>query len=806
MALLVVPLLLVGALELSLRLGGFGHPTAFILSREINGREFWINNDSFGWRFFPRAQARTPQPFAILRDKPKDTTRVFVFGESAAFGDPKPAFGVSRMLEVLLSHRHPERRFEVVNVAMTAINSHVIREIASDCSKADGDVWVIYMGNNEVVGPFGSGTVFGPQVPPLWAVRSSLALKASRTGQLLDVLRAKLNPPSADEREWGGMSMFLDHQVNMDDPRMERVYGHYERNLTDIIRTGRRGGADIVLCNVGVNLRNCAPFGSEFHPATTESQQAEWATYYELGNSLLERSDSRAAMAAFDAAAKVDDSSADLHFQKGRCWFSQTNTTMAARSLTRARDLDTLRFRFDSRMGEIVSRVALELTDDRVRFADVQAAFERHSPSGIPGREFFYEHVHLTWEGNYRLALTIAEQVDAFLRGQEAAPAGGPTAWASAAECARRLAWTDRSRLECIGEVLGRLQVPPFTRQLNHQEQLHHLQKVSAQAAVSIGTASLPVERAACEEAVEQSPNDPVLLDRLAALRLEMGDAAGAAEAAGRATELLPHAAPFWNRLGMILAQEGRREEALSALQTSLQLDPDELSAINNLAMIHLTLGHTNDALREWRRAISITPGFGTAYMGIGQVLETQGKIREADEYYRKAVQNRILRRNELSTLGQLCLRKRWYGDAVNILQEALQRAPNDPSLHLAIAEALKQLGRDEEANRHLGVAAQLNPQDLMTHFVLGRELGRQGKPAEAAKHFRVVVHLDPTLVEARINLGIALAKQGLTNEAIKEFNEVLRRNPTNATALQSISTLDPQPTAPQRPDESSAR
>ena len=46
---------------------------------------------------------------------------------------------------------------------MTGINSHVILPLARDCEEARADVWVIYMGNNEVVGPFGAGTVFGSQ-------------------------------------------------------------------------------------------------------------------------------------------------------------------------------------------------------------------------------------------------------------------------------------------------------------------------------------------------------------------------------------------------------------------------------------------------------------------------------------------------------------------------------------------------------------------------------------------------------------------------------------------------------------------
>jgi len=85
------------------------------------------------------------------------------------------------MLQAMLSLRYPGVRFEVVNAAMTAINSSVVLPIARDCANADGDIWVIYMGNNEVVGPFGPGTVFGPQVPPLPLIQSILALKTTRT-------------------------------------------------------------------------------------------------------------------------------------------------------------------------------------------------------------------------------------------------------------------------------------------------------------------------------------------------------------------------------------------------------------------------------------------------------------------------------------------------------------------------------------------------------------------------------------------------------------------------------------------------
>jgi hypothetical protein len=50
----------------------------------------------------------------------------------------------------------------VVNAAVTAINSHVVRPIVHDLTRREADLFIVYTGNNEVVGPFGAGTVFSP--------------------------------------------------------------------------------------------------------------------------------------------------------------------------------------------------------------------------------------------------------------------------------------------------------------------------------------------------------------------------------------------------------------------------------------------------------------------------------------------------------------------------------------------------------------------------------------------------------------------------------------------------------------------
>ena len=181
--LVLSPILFFGLLEAGLRLGGYGYPTGFFLGPDAAGT--CTTNYRFGWRFFPRPLARHGPASLLSSAKPAGTVRIFVLGDSAAMGTPDPSFNFGQILAVMLREQYPGVQFEVVNGAMTAINSHVTREIARDCAAREPDLFVVYMGNNEVIGPYGPGTVFQRWSPSLSMVRSSLWVKSTRVGELL---------------------------------------------------------------------------------------------------------------------------------------------------------------------------------------------------------------------------------------------------------------------------------------------------------------------------------------------------------------------------------------------------------------------------------------------------------------------------------------------------------------------------------------------------------------------------------------------------------------------------------------------
>jgi tetratricopeptide (TPR) repeat protein len=787
LALLGAPIALLAVLEITLRLAGFGYPTAFLLPSENHGVKTFIQNNQFGWRFFGPRMARVPAPISIAREKPPGTVRIFVFGESAAFGDPQPRYGLARMLQAMLEVRHPGVKFEIINTAMTGINSHTIVPIARDCAGAGGDVWVVYMGNNEVVGPFGAGTVFGPQSLPLPVIRAILALKATRTGQLVDSLLERLRPPPPSKSEWGGMAMFLNNRLRTDDPHLDNVYRNFAGNLADIIRAGRSQGAGVVVSTVGVNLRDCAPFASLHRTDLSAVQLAEWQTNFDRGTADQQGGRHTEAQNYFLAAAATDDSFADLRFRLGQCDLSLGDKAAAQSQFLAARDLDVLRFRCDSRLNELIRAAASGPEQQDVRLADGERALADASPESLPGSEYFYEHVHLNFEGNYVLARAIAEQVEALLP-PKVPPANHP--WPEIAACANRLGFTDRARQEALSEILGRRTDPPFTWQSNHPAEMQRLARRSQSLAPADSADALQEALAATAAALAGHPDDDCLLEQLADLQEAAGDFAAAVASAKKSLEISPANSEAWSLLGRSRAQQQDYDGAATAYQQAIALDPQDVWSMQNEAICFRKQNRPGEAVEEFKKALAIKPRFGLAWLGLGQTYEGMGRTNDALGCYQLAVANPIHSADELITLARFCQSRDWLEEAATNFEAAITLSPADAGLRIETGRVLAALNRHAEAAQCFADAGRLEPDSGQAHFLCGLEWGRLGRPGEAEKEFQQAVRIWPDLVEARVNLGISLFQERKFAAADASFKAALQRDPNNAAALKFIREL----------------
>ncbi len=496
---ILVPVLLLAITELALRVCGVGTSTGVTRPCTDNGQPAHCDNPNFAATFFPAGMFRTPRPYAFPANKTPGTYRIFVLGDSVAWGDPDPSYGFGRYLEMMLRERYPSVKFEVINTSITAINSHALLPMVEDLAHYQPDLFVIYTGNTEVVGPFGPGTVLTPWDLSLPAIRGRIFLNSTRLGQLVGkVTRAsQKNTP-----EWRGMEMFLGQQVRADSPQMKPVYENFAANLHDIVAVAHRSGAHVVISTVATNLKDCAPFASQHREGIREDELHSWEGLVKRGADLESAGSYAEALKLYLAAADIDPQYAELQFRIARCLWALGDFAGAKQRFIRAQDLDTLRFRADSKLNEVIRSLAG--AGPGVAVVDGAAIFAGESEHQIPGSELFYEHVHMNPRGNYLLARAYFTQIESMLPADLRRSAVSSDV-ASEEECERLLAFTPYDRLRVAGLVLAKVERPPFTNQLNHSEEVLRM-KSQAEGSPNYGEIV-----ADYQWAITQNPKDRLL-------------------------------------------------------------------------------------------------------------------------------------------------------------------------------------------------------------------------------------------------------------------------------------------------------
>jgi tetratricopeptide (TPR) repeat protein len=676
------PALALGLIELALYFLGYGYPTTFFLTDiRPDGARTFVENPDFGCRFFPRHLVRVPLTLSMPAAKPAETYRIFVLGESAALGIPNPSASFARILGVMLRDRYPERRFEIINTAMTSINSHAILPIARECAGHRPDLFIVFMGNNEVVGPYGTAGVLGPFVPSRGLIQAQLLAKDTRTGQLLDEAIQRLGLALGSARDtpwfWRGMEMFDQCRSRADDPRQRAVVAHFRDNLRDICAAAIGSGARVVVCTVPVNLRDCAPFASLHAPHLDLDPGAirNWERAY--GDGVRCEAAGQAAEAAryYDEAARIDGQFADLCFRQGRCAAAPGRAGEAARHYALARDLDVLRFRTDSTLNETIRRTVRSFPAG-VSLLDVERDFAADSPAGIPGENLFYEHVHMNFHGNYVIARGLLGKIAALLP-----PPGRPRAGDNAGPlpepaCAERLAYTARERLADVAQICEMLQNAPFTNQLDAAERARRWDQRRQELRTALGPEALRESLAVSQKALDASPDDWMIRLHLAGLLADSGALSEAARHYESALGQAPRSAMGQYKRAAVLLRMGKLDEADAGFRTALGIMPDFAGAHYGLAEVLAARGQVKEAIAVYDARASADPDRGEVLRQKAGFLERAGKPRSA----------------------RICL------------EEALRLDPDDALARVDLGNALTRAGALEPAITQYEAALRLRP------------------------------------------------------------------------------------------------
>ncbi len=373
-----MPLLLILVLELFLRLFNYGGTLdLFITGPEKQISHYWMGNPNLGERYFFRQKTKPAPPKDLfLKQKPENGYRIFVLGGSSAAGFPY-GYNVmfSRILNFQLSRIFPNKHIEVVNTAMSAVNTYTLLDLMDEILEQNPDALLIYAGHNEFYGAMGVGSQEKLATSPK-IILAYLKLKRFRTFLLVrDIVGALQNSLSKvttgstriDPSNTLMARIVKEQSIPYKSDLYEKGVSQFEHNLQAILQKAESAGVPVIISDLVSNIKDQPPFVSA---AADSFPTAEHA--YRIGKKLLQQGD-----------------------------YAEAET-----ALYLAKDLDALRFRASEEMNDIIYKTAQKYHIPIVRMKE---RFKAKSGHGIIGNELILEHLHPNIQGYFIMA-------DAFLQ------------------------------------------------------------------------------------------------------------------------------------------------------------------------------------------------------------------------------------------------------------------------------------------------------------------------------------------------------------------------------------------------------
>lgn len=355
----LLPFLLIGILEFTLRLCNYGYDLS--LFTEFPGdKRFLMFNPHASRKYFPTPDfAAVGNQELFKKKKENHTFRIFVLGESTTIGYPYFHNGsFHRWLLYRLMHSYPDKQFEIINLSLTAVNSYTVRGFAKELAKFQPDAVCIYCGQNEYYGALGIGSSqYIGSNPAL--VHFIISLRQLRTVQLLTNLYYKtygLNTKGM-KQDVNRMEMMADKQeIPFQSDLYYQGIHQFRVNMDATFRILQDQHIPVFISNLVSNIKDLPPFIND----STD--------YYE---------------SATLALSKQDYPLAETYF-------------------IQAKEHDKLRFRAPEALNNIIDSLCRIYPD--VFLADTRSEFRNHSEGNLPGDNLFTDHVHPNLTGYYLMS------------------------------------------------------------------------------------------------------------------------------------------------------------------------------------------------------------------------------------------------------------------------------------------------------------------------------------------------------------------------------------------------------------------
>lgn len=143
-----------------------------------------------------------------------------------------------------------------------------------------------------------------------------------------------------------------------------------------------------------------------------------------------------------------------------------------------------------------------------------------------------------------------------------------------------------------------------------------------------------------------------------------------------------------------------------------------------------------------------------------------------------------------LHGMGLICVQKTQFTMAENWLRKSVEADPNRPVNWNDLGEALRLLGRGEEAASAYRRALELQPEFAEAMNNLAVVMAGSGDMEEAKRLLEKAIEIAPDDPSPYNNLGVIMESEGRADEALRYYEEAVRRRADFQEAMENYTSL----------------
>ena len=200
----------------------------------------------------------------------------------------------------------------------------------------------------------------------------------------------------------------------------------------------------------------------------------------------------------------------------------------------------------------------------------------------------------------------------------------------------------------------------------------------------------------------------------------------------------------FWR--GKTLATDLNEENIKAGIEEishAINLKPDYAEAYFERGLLYLQLGELDKAAEDFKKAVKLSPRLSESYVYLAQIELAKGNTEKALEYIQKASGKESEDNYKYYFyFGKIYFNNKDYEKAVEFFTKALEKNPYLVDAYDLRSQALKELGRYEEAVEDLKRAYTLMPEEKRffveisdIYFKIAKNLYEKGDIIKAADY-----------------------------------------------------------------------